>query len=230
MIPLFLTVKGGYDSNFTYLIGCPKTKQLAFIDCAALVHEMEPALKEAADRGYTKLNKIFLTHAHPDHIITLQHFVDKFNPEVLVHQSEKDRIKKMTGVSDLTFIDGGQTLDLGEEKLETIYTPGHQESCICFIWRDKIFTGDTLFVDSCGRTDLPGGDVQKQLQSMKFFATQLPDHLIVHAGHDYGSIPHSTIGREKKHNRFLTPFVGSTPSNEVDQQWIAQRSQKSKGL
>jgi len=199
----FTALEGGYDSNFTYLIGCPKTKQLALIDCSVPMPLIEQGVQQAQKQGYLNISKVFLTHAHADHVAFLQPVNEKYQPAIYAHRWEFDRIKKLTGIELQNFINPDDTIELGEEKIHCLHTPGHQPSCICFVWRNKIFTGDTLFVEGCGRCDFPESSYDEQLESLRFIANCLPNELEVHPGHNYGSIPYSTIGREKITNRYL---------------------------
>ncbi len=224
----FKSVKGGYDRNFTYLIGCPETKQLALIDCAASTDQLESALKEALKEDYKQVNKVFLTHAHHDHVTSLKQIYEKFSPEVYAHELELERVKRLTGVQISHFIQNEEILNLGNEKLRAIHTPGHQASCISFVWQNKIFTGDTLFVEGCGRCDFPESNLESQLNSLRFMANDLPDEFEVYPGHDYGSIPISTIGREKTVNKYLIGLTNERFNETVKENWIAMRSGKFK--
>lgn len=226
MDPYFASIKGGYDKNFTYLIGCSQTKQLAMIDCAAFMNELQPVLTEAKKLGFETINKVILTHAHHDHIIALKEVYAEFKPQVYAHKSEFERIKKFAGVEVTEFITNKQIVEVGEEKIEAIHTPGHQPSNFCFRWRNKLFTGDTLFVEGCGRTNFPESSTMDQLESMKHIANELPDDLEVYPGHDYGSIPVSTVGREKKVNKYLIGLQKHEITQEVVENWIAIRTGK----
>ncbi|MDJ0626211.1 MAG: MBL fold metallo-hydrolase [Candidatus Caenarcaniphilales bacterium] len=226
MEPYFASIKGGYDKNFTYLIGCNETKQLAIIDCAAFLNEFEPYLKEVKDLGFEKINRVILTHAHHDHIISLQQIYSRFQPEVYVHESELKRIKNFTGIEVNNFIHHQQEIEIGNEKIKALHTPGHQPSNFCFVWRNKIFTGDTLFIEGCGRTNFPESSTLDQLESMKFIANELSDDLEVYPGHDYGSIPVSTVGREKKVNKYLIGLQKNEINEQIVENWIAVRTGK----
>jgi len=224
----FKAIEGGYDKNFTYLIGCVQSKQLALIDCAAPFELIENSFEQAQKLGFKTINKIYLTHAHGDHVASLRQVHETYNPLVYAHKWEFNRIKNLTGIEIQNFIEHEETLEMGEERIKCFHTPGHQPSCICFLWRNKIFTGDTLFVEGCGRCTYAESNYEDQLSSLRFIANQLPDELEVYPGHNYGSIPASTIGREKKVNKYLIGLSDSQFNDEVKEHWMALRAGKIK--
>ncbi len=111
-------------------------------------------------------------------------------------------------------MDDGDILEVGKVAIQVIYTPGHTQDGICLlINKEKLLTGDTLFVGECGRTDLPGGDPKQLYHSLFDKILKLPDTVEVYPGHDYGAKPSSTVGYERQHNYVLQPrteseFVG----------------------
>jgi hydroxyacylglutathione hydrolase len=223
----FKTLRGGYDKNFTYLLGCPETRELALIDAAQPWEELQSALNEASDEGY-KLTKVFLTHGHHDHIISLRPAIKATGAEFYAHQYEVERIKKLTALDLKNFIDDRQILKLGQEKLQAFFTPGHQPSSICFIWRDKLFTGDTLFIGTCGRCDLVGSSCEDQLSSMKFLANELPEELVVYPGHDYGPKPFNSLAQERLTNKYLVGLGNHERTTQIEERWKALRCYKPK--
>ena len=108
---------------------------------------------------------------------------------------------------------GGDSLELGQAKVKVIHTPGHSEGSICLFDGRDLFTGDTLFIGNCGRTDLPGGSVRKLYHSLHDTILALPPETLIYPGHDYGDAPFRTLGEERKTNptlvaRSLEEFVG----------------------
>ncbi len=97
----------------------------------------------------------------------------------------------------------GDVLKVGNLEIKVVHTPGHCPDSCCFIAEKAIFTGDTLFVGECGRTDLPGSDVKSMHDSLLNKIRNLPDELVVYPGHDYGKTPTSTLGYEKANNYTL---------------------------
>jgi glyoxylase-like metal-dependent hydrolase (beta-lactamase superfamily II) len=101
-------------------------------------------------------------------------------------------------------VDDGQEIQFGQQSLKIIYTPGHTQDATCLLFKDRIFTGDTLLIGGCGRTDLPGGNAEAQYQSLVKLKT-LPDDIRVYPGHDYREAV-SSLGDEKQKNaRMLIP-------------------------
>src|SRR5262249_52732422 len=118
-----------------------------------------------------------------------------------VNKHEADGLIKVTGVSesDLVRHDSGDVIELGDVAIELLHTPGHTPGSQCFLVRDQLVTGDTLFVDGCGRVDLPGGDAAQLRTSLRKLAA-LPDHIVVCPGHDYARTPTNTIAQQKQSN------------------------------
>lgn len=222
--PYFEVLRGGYDRNFTYLLGCPETLELALIDCAQPWSDLQVALQKALELGFRKLTKIFLTHAHHDHILSLNTALTATGAQVYAHAYELERLRKFCGLELSNFIRDREFLTFGKERLKAFHTPGHQPSSVCFVWRNKIFTGDTLFIGGCGRCDLPGGELKDQLDSMKFLANELPDELTVYPGHDYGSKPSDSLGEQKRHNKYLRGLKDTEITPEIEEHWLAMRS------
>ncbi len=198
----FKAVCGGYDKNFSYIIGDPKEKTLGLIDASISLENLQSSLDLAYKKGYTNISKIFLTHSHHDHIAYLAEIQAKTQAQVYAHQAAENRIQKIIDLK-INYIHHEQILNLGSEQIRAIHTPGHQPDCICFIWRNKIFTGDTLFVEGCGRCNFPESSPEDQFESLHFIANQLDPNLEVYPGHNYGSVGHSTIAREKEVNKYL---------------------------
>jgi glyoxylase-like metal-dependent hydrolase (beta-lactamase superfamily II) len=123
------------------------------------------------------------------------------NARIHVNKHEAEGLIKVTGVSasDLVRHDSGDLLELGDLQIELIHTPGHTPGSQCFLVRDRLVTGDTLFVDGCGRVDLPGGDAAQLRESLRKLA-KLPDNVTVCPGHDYARTPTNTIAEQKQSN------------------------------
>lgn len=201
------TICGGFDSNFTYLIGCPKTKKLALIDASVNWSQINKAIEEARLAGYKDVEALFLTHTHFDHIASIKDICKNIELTVYIHPEGKYELRKMSGIDNSYELKNNEIIKLGEEEIKAIFTPGHQPDCVCFIWRDNIFTGDTLFVESAGRCDLPKSNINEQIESMRLFANVFPDDWKIYPGHDYGPVPVSSVSREKQFNPFVSRFV-----------------------
>ena len=180
-------------------------EEAVLIDCS----EVKPEeLKEL--EGKT-LKYILLTHGHFDHILGINGMKEKTGAEILVHQDDIPRMEESasimqtfgivgveTPVAD-SFLHNGDTFKFGDTEIKVIHTPGHTEGCVCFLIGDKLFSGDTLFRDSVGRCDLPGGNYSKMSDSIKNILFKLDDNIVVYPGHG----PETTIGYEKKYNELI---------------------------
>ena len=126
-----------------------------------------------------KLNYIILTHCHWDHILGALKLREKTGAKILIHKREKEYIKFQPD----QFLDGGEEIRIGEEFLKVVSTPGHTKGSICLVGEKFIFTGDTLFEDGTGRTDLPGG-CQKDLEnSLKKLEKIIKPGMKIYPGH-----------------------------------------------
>jgi glyoxylase-like metal-dependent hydrolase (beta-lactamase superfamily II) len=186
----------GPMKNFSYIIGCEKTRRGAIIDTGWDIGK----LLSIAEKHRLNIVAIIQTHFHYDHIQKLPEAVEKTNALVLIHENEPYPVEKIT--DNYKKVKDNETYEIGTLTLTFLHTPGHSLGSMCILAENKLFTGDTLFVEGCGRVDLQGSDPEKMWHSLEKLK-KLPDNTEIYPGHDYGSIPHSTISHEKKHNRFL---------------------------
>ena len=157
---------------------------------------------------------VVLTHGHADHIVGLaelrKHFpkikvyIHKLDAEMLTNP--RNNLSALTGrmfrtTPADTLLDDGDFIEQAGIKLQVLHTPGHTPGGICLYCREEgiVFVGDTLFADSVGRTDFPGGSMTKLIESIAQNLLTLPDETVVYPGHG----PFTTIGRERTHNQFL---------------------------
>ncbi len=155
---------------------------------------------------------ILLTHGHGDHIGAVGELKDKYGIEVLVGKGDEELIEMsnknfgaMYGVEISCpppdrFLADGDTVTFGDEQLKVIATPGHSPGGVCFYSGEVLICGDTLFSNSIGRTDLPGGNHAQLIDSIKQKLLILPDETICYPGHG----PETTIAHERQYNPFLT--------------------------
>jgi glyoxylase-like metal-dependent hydrolase (beta-lactamase superfamily II) len=168
-------------------------------------------LIEFAEKEGMRVTGALVTHYHPDHVGGrmgpfavpggITELVAKANARIHVNKHEADGLIKITGVSesDLVRHESSDRLELGDVSIELIHTPGHTPGSQCFLVHDRLVTGDTLFVDGCGRVDLPGGDALQLRDSLRMLA-KLADTVTVCPGHDYGRTPTNTIAEQKRGN------------------------------
>jgi glyoxylase-like metal-dependent hydrolase (beta-lactamase superfamily II) len=196
--------------NFCYLIGDRAAGEALVVDPAWDVE----GLVAIADRDEMKLVGALATHYHPDHIggelfghvvEGLARLLELKGMKVHVQREEAQGVRFMTGLSDsdLVLHDGGDRVRVGEVDIELVHTPGHTPGSQCFLVRDRLVSGDTLFVKGCGRVDLPGGDPEEMYRSLTERLAKLSDDVVLYPGHDYGDRPTSTLGEERQGNYYL---------------------------
>jgi len=180
--------------NFSYLIMCEASGKAAVIDPGP----------ETADRigelnmADLEIECIINTHSHCDHISGNRSMVSRFRCKSVSSAVEAGQIPGVdTAVAD------NETLMIGSVRLAFLLTPGHTPGSLCVLANEKyLFTGDTLFIGDCGRTDLPGGSNADMFRSMQRLKS-LPDSLTVYPGHDYGDKVCDTLANQKKSNKCL---------------------------
>jgi glyoxylase-like metal-dependent hydrolase (beta-lactamase superfamily II) len=188
---IFAQIPISEGKNFTYIFGDEKTGEAAVIDPG---YDVKKVL-EQAQLLKVRLKYIFNTHSHGDHTAGNSQIKKKTGAKVVMHASAS--LSKDIAVKDQ------DCLRVGELVVKVIHTPGHTPDSICLLVDNKLFTGDTLFVGECGRTDLSGGNSKDMFHSLFDKILSLDDGVEVYPGHDYGERPSSTIGREKKTNYTL---------------------------
>ncbi|MEM8861208.1 MAG: MBL fold metallo-hydrolase [Chloroflexota bacterium] len=185
---------GSYD-NLICVLADEATKEAVIIDPA---WDVPALLKVIEDNGYDLVG-IWLTHAHGDHIEGVPAVLD-YDPDVPVWASP-DTLDSF--IPPYPVFDIEDEMELGDLTFEVFHTPGHSPGGVCFKYGDDMIVGDTLFVDGCGRCDLPQSDVNAMYDSIHGVLMSLPDSTIIYPGHDYGPTPTDTIGNQKKTNRFM---------------------------
>lgn len=192
MIPTILQIPVGQMANFTYIIADEESSDAAIIDPSWDLEKVFHALKKNGWRAKYVIN----THSHFDHVLGNDQAALVTGAKIVQHKNSQ--LPKQIAVSD------GEVIEIGSIQLRVLHTPGHSKDSICLILDGQlIFTGDTLFVGNCGRTDLPGSDPVEMYHSLLDRLAKLEENLVVYPGHNYGSTPTSTIGHEKKTNYVL---------------------------
>lgn len=199
-------VVGSYMVN-CYLTGDSDTKEVIIIDPGFSPDQ----IIEAIEGNAFKPVGIVLTHGHGDHIGAVEELIAKYKIPLYVHKFDDELIRG--GSSSFTkmmfgreiilkadkYLVEGDTVTVGKMEYKVHHTPGHTPGGICLVCEDAIFSGDTLFRGSIGRTDFPGGSYEQIINSIKTKILQYPDDTRVYPGHNTSS----TIGYEKKNNPFL---------------------------
>jgi len=194
MKPAILQIPVGQMANFTYIIADEDSGDAAIIDPSWDLDDVFHALK----KNGLKAKYVINTHTHFDHVLGNEQVAEVTGAKIIQHENSK--LQKDIAVKE------GDTIEVGSIKLKVMYTPGHSKDSMCLILDGQlIFTGDTLFVGNCGRTDLPGSDPAEMYHSLFDRLARLDEKLVVYPGHNYGPTPTSTIENEKKTNYVLQP-------------------------
>lgn len=207
----------GEMANYVYLIGSTKTKEAAVIDPAWEIDR----IIEIAKADSMKITHILATHTHPDHVggklygLQIQgiaELLERVDAKVVVHKTEAGHLTPLAG-SNIMRVDHGDTLNFGDVAVTLIHTPGHTPGSQCFLVGNRLISGDTLFIGSCGRVDLPGSNPEQMYDSLTNRLMKLDDKTVVLPGHNYAAgRTSSSIGEERKKNpclqfRSLTAFL-----------------------
>jgi len=187
----------GPMQNFVYLIGCEKTREAAVVDPAWDV----PTILKIATQHQLTIKTILLTHTHFDHINGVEDLLKHVDARVYVHKKEAATLRY--GGSNIKKIESGDSVKVGTLDITFIHTPGHTPGSQCFYVGDRLITGDTLFINGCGRCDLPGGNPEEMYKSLTGTLKRMDDSTKVYPGHHYADVPVSTMADEKRHNPYL---------------------------
>ena len=203
----FKQIEIGPMQNYVYLIGSSETRKIAVVDAA---WEIDTILK-IAKQDEMEITHAFVTHTHPDHvgggfagmeIDGVTELLEKCKAKVVVHKEEAEFIKGLSS-SDMIKSDNGDKIDIGGVEIQLMHTPGHTPGSQCFLVDGRVISGDTMFIDACGRVDFPGGNPEQMYNSLTQKLMALPDETILFPGHNYATQPHATLGEQKKTNPYL---------------------------
>ena len=186
--------------NNNYVVTDPDTREAALIDCS---HPDEKIVRYIQSTGI-KLKYIFLTHVHFDHMMGLPYFQEKYKAEIYIPRVDMNLLKQMNEWSqthkfptpdlpkEAGIADMDSVFPLGKHLIRVIKTPGHTAESVCYLIGNHLFSGDTLFQGTYGRTDLPGGSLEQMRESIHQLL-ELPDKTVVYPGHG----AKTTIGEER---------------------------------
>ncbi len=208
MVEMLTFVQGPIDAN-NYLLIDESTKDAILIDCSSSDDSYVNEIKQLG----VNLKKILLTHGHFDHILGCNRFSEEFGCDIYVSEPDLEQIAHapqmtmMLGGIEIPKVESvknivkeGDIFKIGDIELKAISTPGHTKGGMCYLTNDgRLFSGDTLFRRSVGRTDFMGGSFEQIQKSIKEKLFKLPDNTVVYCGHG----PNTTIGYEKKYNELV---------------------------
>ena len=197
--------------NFAYVIGDRDAGEAVIVDPAYAVNE----LVDLVEADGLRLVGALATHHHPDHVggSMMGHSLEgvaellgRGGGPVHVHRAEAPFVQRVTGAepSDMAVHDSGDVIEVGAVRIELLHTPGHTPGSQCFLVDNRLVSGDTLFLDGCGRTDFPGSDAGSMYDSLTRLAS-LPADTIVYPGHRYSLASSATMDAIKEMNYVYRP-------------------------
>jgi glyoxylase-like metal-dependent hydrolase (beta-lactamase superfamily II) len=206
---IFETIAVGPLSVNCFVVGCEKSREGIVVDPGGDVEQIISLVEKHSLKIHTVIN----THGHFDHIGGNRQALETFGARLLIHQADAPMLSRSAEVARKYGIHGenspeadeylvdGMDISFGACRLKVFHTPGHTQGgcCLYFEAERKIITGDTLFADSIGRTDLPGGSHDQLLESISTKLFTLPDDVVAYPGHG----PETTIGHEKRNNPYF---------------------------
>jgi len=205
----FKQMQTGPMQNFAYLIGDPIKREAVVVDAA---WDISGIVRLAEQDGYT-ITKALITHYHQDHlggdfsgyhIEGAAELLSQVKAKVYIHKAEAPFLNRLVGLSgsDIVQVASGDTTNVGEVSVTFIHTPGHTPGSQCFLVENRLVAGDTLFINSCGRVDLPGSSPQAMYHSLQTLG-KLADETVLYPGHNYADLPYAPLGDQKRHNMYL---------------------------
>jgi hydroxyacylglutathione hydrolase len=190
-----------YGDNFSYVLADEVSREAMVVDPSFNAD----VIVELVEEKKFKVKYIVNTHGHGDHTAGNEDVKEQCGGKVVAHRLSQVR-------RDVS-VDDGDVLMVGGVEVKVLYTPGHSPDGICLLFDGKVLTGDTLFIDECGRTDLPGGSAEQLYHSFFDKLLRLDDDVVVFPGHDYGPKPFASLGEQRRSNyvleeRSLEEFLG----------------------
>ncbi|MBU0728501.1 MAG: MBL fold metallo-hydrolase [Proteobacteria bacterium] len=208
-----------------YILGCEETRQGLVFDPGGDEDKILAAVNELG----LQIKYIVNSHYHPDHTHGNQMLKKAFGARVVIHEADNAMLTNqqaidffapqgmsMTLPADRTVKDG-DILAIGTIRVQVLHTPGHSPGSICLLAEGNLFAGDTLFVGGSGRTDVPGGSIDRLLESLAIKIAVLPPETVVWPGHDYDDTLQSTLAVEMQENMFLNGEMAK---------WVKKAAQK----
>jgi len=212
---VFHQIPVGEMANLAYLVGSRSAREALLVDPAWSVD----ALLDTAEAEGLRVVGALVTHYHQDHvggrifghdIEGVARLLERAPMPIHVNEHEAEGTRRVTGASesDLVRHAAGDTLALGGVQVRLLHTPGHTPGSQCFLVEERgqparLVSGDTLFLGSCGRVDLPGSDPEAMYHSLNHTLRALADDTIVYPGHLYSSEPQDSLGAQKRANPYL---------------------------
>ncbi|HVX18127.1 MAG TPA: MBL fold metallo-hydrolase [Acidimicrobiales bacterium] len=199
-------------ANFVYLLGDRETGEAVAVDLAYDV----PGALDMLEADGMRLTGVLATHYHPDHvggslagysIAGITDIVERVDVPIHVQADEEEWVLKATGIDRGALVthDSGDIVTVGEIPITLVHTPGHTPGSQCFLVEGRLVSGDTLFLDGCGRTDLPGSDPEQMWFSLTERLAKVPDDTILFPGHLYSEKPSASMAETRSRNVVFRP-------------------------
>ncbi len=200
-------------ANFAYLIGDRESGEAILVDPA---YDADGLLDVVAEEGLA-LTGVIGTHYHADHVggkmmgfdvVGIAELLAKQDVPIHLQKPELEFVTKVTGVGadQLVGHDPGDRIMVGDIPIDLLHTPGHTPGSQCVLVGGQLVSGDTLFIDGCGRTDLPGGDAETLYHSLTTGLAGVDDHVMLCPGHAYSPQPTQSMGDTRANNMVLQPL------------------------
>lgn len=198
----------------TYILWTGVGGDAIIVDPGMCDEDEQNTVNEFLDKNNLALQKVILTHQHADHILSAQYISSRYNVPVFANSKDNvlgERLQEQANMFGLNCrrkplcvannLEDGDDIELGEEKIIVLAVPGHSQGGLAYYIKDSgcVLVGDSLFAQSIGRTDLPGGDYDQLINSIKIKLLSLPDETVVYPGHGGAT----TIGDEKMYNPYI---------------------------
>ena len=187
----------GPMENFVYLVGSKKTREVFVVDPA---WQVDTVLRIVKEEGL-KIAGALISHYHFDHTNGIEELLEAVDVPIYVNKKDVSYIDAQNSV--LKGVEPGHKVKVGDVEIEMVHTPGHTPGSQCFHVRGHLISGDTLFINACGRTDLPGGNPKELYHSLTGTLMKFDDATVLCPGHNYADRPVTTMGEQKKHNPYL---------------------------
>lgn len=207
--------------NLVYAFGDRETGDAVLVDPAYRPGE----LIDLVEADEMNVSAVFATHYHPDHvggilggrsqIPGVVELLERIDVPIHVQADEVAWVTQRTGVGEDSLVahDAGDVVAVGAFEVTLIHTPGHTPGSQCLLVDGRLISGDTLFLDGCGRTDLPGSDPQEMYRTLTQRLSEVSDDTVLFPGHLYSADPSAPMGEVRQHNRALVPASA--------EQWLA---------
>lgn len=182
--------------NFIYLMECPDTHEVAVVDPAWDY----PLIQSEINRLNGQLSMVLLTHCHFDHVNALEDVLNHY--DIPVYVSNQSQTALINDLPQTTLVGESESMSLGAHTINVLTTPGHSICGQCFLVGHHLITGDTLFINGCGRANFGDSSPQALYQSLEKIKA-LPDDTVIYCGHNYSRQPTDTLGNQKQTNPYL---------------------------